>query len=211
MREEFGRAHAKVRQLEKAFTAKEAKRSHTLRFPVERTLVEVQREVGAHFGWADDAVLYQIDHHGWEIPVSSQGQLSAILEEWESGEFATVAPRGDAMFAFGGLRSINDWAIVRGEQRQIGHLLRAELHALVAHEPLEAAHEDPHLAIQLRRGRGGWSAAGVAAVDGCHAGFGTGAPTLRRGGVFGGNNVSCKGRVRHGAAARVGRAPGCRC
>eukprot|EP01052_Picozoa_sp_SAG31_P001934 SAG31_NODE_65_length_28565_cov_8.402914_15_plen_62_part_00 len=42
----------------------------------------------------------------------------AILEEWQAGELGVVTPRGDAMFAFGGLRSINDWAIERGEQRQ---------------------------------------------------------------------------------------------
>ena len=54
-----------------------------LRFPADSSLVEVQQQVGTHFQWKEPAVLYQLDHHGWEIPISTRPQLANAFEEWE--------------------------------------------------------------------------------------------------------------------------------
>ena len=51
--------------------------SKTLRFSVESSLVQLQEEVGQKFGWAESAVLYQLNHHGWEIPLATETQVSS--------------------------------------------------------------------------------------------------------------------------------------
>lgn len=99
MREELGRGHPSVRELEKEFSTREARRSHTLRFPVEQSLVEIQQQVGAAFGMAESAVLFQRDHHEWEIPITAAAQLSNIFEAWELEAGPRTKSKYDALFA----------------------------------------------------------------------------------------------------------------
>eukprot|EP01052_Picozoa_sp_SAG31_P010364 SAG31_NODE_567_length_14028_cov_4.022328_3_plen_109_part_00 len=42
----------------------------------------------------------------------------ALVAEWDAGEVATVQPCGAMLYPIGGLRSVNDWSIKRGETRQ---------------------------------------------------------------------------------------------
>ena len=69
-----------------------------LRFPADSSLVEVQQQVGTHFQWKEPAVLYQLDHHGWEIPISTRPQLANAFEEWELTSGPRTRFKYDALF-----------------------------------------------------------------------------------------------------------------
>ena len=43
---------------------------------------------------------------------------AALLEEWDTGELGSAVPRGADWFPLMALYAINDWAIVRGSERQ---------------------------------------------------------------------------------------------
>ena len=69
-----------------------------LRFPVERTLIELQQQVGKSFGWKHAAVLYQLDHHQWEIPITSEAQMANAFTEWELTSGPRTRFKYDALF-----------------------------------------------------------------------------------------------------------------
>ena len=43
---------------------------------------------------------------------------AALLDEWDTGELGSAVPRGSDVFPLMALNAINDWAIVRGSERQ---------------------------------------------------------------------------------------------
>eukprot|EP01052_Picozoa_sp_SAG31_P043196 SAG31_NODE_7118_length_1784_cov_1.503858_1_plen_117_part_00 len=53
--------------------------------------------------------------HCW---ISRTHAWRSLLAEWDAGELGTAVPRGVDWFPFVGLSSINDWAILRGNERQ---------------------------------------------------------------------------------------------
>ena len=70
----------------------------TLRLPADSSLFTVQQEVGKRFGWNEAAVLYQLDSHGWELPIASDAQMTNAFEEWELMSGPRMRFKYDALF-----------------------------------------------------------------------------------------------------------------
>ena len=70
----------------------------TLRLPADHENGGVQQEVGQRFGWEEAAVLYQLDQHGWEIPITSEDQLNKAFADWDASSGPRTRLKYDTLF-----------------------------------------------------------------------------------------------------------------
>ena len=70
----------------------------TLRLPADAKMADVQQEVGQRFGWEEAAVLYQLDQHGWEIPITSEDQLNKAFADWDASSGPRTRLKYDTLF-----------------------------------------------------------------------------------------------------------------